>query len=102
MRELKGGAPRQRFFSQSWTLVVERDELEAADGKVKRLESENSDLKKKVLSLSNKLKEVNNHEASKQYKPVENLGDRQKRRLKRSRNSSCKDGWSRKVSPYRY
>ena len=95
MKELKGGAPRQRFFSQSWALVVERGELKASDVNVKTLEKENSDLKKKVLSLSNKLREVNNPGARKQYKTVEDLGDRQKRRLKRSRSSSCKAslGW---------
>ena len=67
MKELKGGAPRHRFFSQSWAQVVERDELEAVDADVKTLEKENTDLKKKVLSLSNKLREVNNPGARKQY-----------------------------------
>ena len=86
MKQLKG-APRHRFFGQSWALVIERDELEAG---VKTLEEENTDLKKRVLSLSNKLREVNNPGARKQYKTVEDLGDRQKRRLKCSRSSSCR------------
>lgn len=79
MKELKGGAPRHRFFSQSWTLQVLSEELNTLDHEselVKTTEQENAVLKKKVLSLSNKLKTVNNHEARKQYKPVEELGDR--------------------------
>ena len=52
--------------------MVKRDELEAADGNVKTLlEKQNADLKKKVLSLSNKLRDVNNPGARKQYKTVE-------------------------------
>ena len=77
MKELKGGAPHQQF-SQSWTLVIERDELKADTEKVKALESENCDLKKRLLSLSNKLKEVNNSEVRIQYKTAEDLEYRQK------------------------
>ena len=49
--------------------MVERNELEAADGKVKRLEQW-----PEKESDESQLREVNNLEASKQYKPVEDLG----------------------------
>ena len=91
MKKLKGGAPRQRFFSQQWTLQLEPSELDAvqqqesrvqAESVVRSLQQENDMLKKKVLGLNNKLKEVASHEPKKQYKPIEELGARQKRRLK--------------------
>ena len=104
MKKLKGGAPRQRFFSQLWALEVEPGELEAAehqdrntetDEVVRLLQEENKEMKKKILSLNSKLKEVSSHEPRKQYKSVDKLGVRQKRRLKRARSSSCKAslGW---------
>ena len=66
MKELKGGAPRKRFLSQSWTLQVlpiELDTTHCQNEAVKTLEQENVVLKKKVLTLSNQLKTVNNCEA---------------------------------------
>ena len=52
-------------------------------------------MKKKVLSLNNALRELSDHEPRKQYKSVDELGVRQKRRLKRARSTSCKAslGW---------
>ena len=101
MKKLKGGAPCQRYFSQLWTLQLEPSEVEQqdsgvqAESVVRSLQQENDMLKKKVLGLNNKLKEVASHEPKKQYKPVEQLGARQQRRLKRARSSSCKAslGW---------
>ena len=70
MKKLKGGAPRQRFFSQSWALVLEPGELEAAEPRdrnteaekvVWSLQEENNEMKKK-LSLNSKVKEVSSHE----------------------------------------
>lgn len=59
MSTLKGGAPKQRFLSQLWTLLVEPQELEAADvhmtklaTKMKSLEKENGEMKKRVVCLS--------------------------------------------------
>ena len=104
MKKLKGGAPRQRFFSQSWALVLEPSELEAAEPQernseteevVRSLQEENNEMKKKIFSLNSKLKEVSSREPRKQHKSVDELGVRQKRRLKRARSSSCKAslGW---------
>ena len=104
MKKLKGGAPRQRFFSQSWALVLEPSELAAAEPQernteteevVRSLQEENNEMKKKIFSLNSKLKEVSSREPRKQHKSVDELGVRQKRRLKRARSSSCKAslGW---------
>ena len=59
MKMLKGGAPCQRFFSQSWALKLEPVELEAvehqdrsteAEEVVRSLQEENKEMKKKVLA----------------------------------------------------
>ena len=89
MKKLKGGAPRQWFFLQSWALELEPGELEAAEHQdrnteaeeaVRSLQEENKEIKKKVLSLNSKLKVVSSREPSKQYKSLDELGVRQKRR----------------------
>ena len=96
MKKLKGGAPRQRFFSQSWTLELEPGELEAvehqdrsaeAEEVVRSLQEENKKMKKQVLNLNNKLKEVSSRESRKQHKSVDELGAKQKQRLKRAQSS---------------
>ena len=84
MKKLKGGAPRQRFFSQSWALVLEPSELEAAEPQernteteevVRSLQEENNEIKK-IFSLNSKLKEVSSREPRKQHKSVDELGVR--------------------------
>lgn len=40
MKKLKGGAPRQRFFSKSWTLQLEPFELEAVEHQEENAEAE--------------------------------------------------------------
>ena len=98
--KLKGGAPCQRFFSQSCALVLEPSELEPQERNteteevVRSLQEENNEMKK-IFSLNSKLKEVSSREPRKQHKSVDKLGVRQKRRLKRARSSSCKAslGW---------
>ena len=60
MKELKGGAPRQQFFTKSWILEVEANELEVTES-----QSTTADLKstiailetqKRVNSLSSHIK----------------------------------------------
>ena len=72
-----------------------QDRNTEAEEAVRSLQEKNKEIKKKVLSLNSKLKEVSSHEPSKQYKLVDELGVRQKQRLKRARSSSCKAslGW---------
>lgn len=98
MKELKGGAPRQRFFTKSWTLEVEANELEVTESQsttadlqstIATLETQKRSLEKRVLSLSSQLKESNGQESKKRRKSVEDLGERQKRRLKKARESDC-------------
>ena len=57
---------------------------------IKSLETEKKAMEKQILTLSSELKEVNGHGNRKRHKPVEELGERQKRRLKRARDSICK------------
>lgn len=101
MKELKGGAPRQRYFTLPWTLQVEVNELESqsttADfqSTITSLETQKRTLETRILSLSSQLKESNGQENRKRRKSVEDLGERQKRRLKKARESDCRAslGW---------
>ena len=73
MRVLKGGTSRQRFFSQNWNLQLHPQELDTVGehaeltSKIQSLEMKNKGMEKRILSLSNKLKEVSSRETTKQY-----------------------------------
>jgi hypothetical protein len=63
MKELKGGAPRQRYFTQPWTLQVEVNELESQNttadfqSTITSIETQKRTLETRILSLSSQLKE---------------------------------------------
>jgi hypothetical protein len=59
------------------------------------LETQKRTLETRILSLSSQLKESNGHENRKRRKSVEDLGERQKRRLKKAMESDCRAslGW---------
>ena len=99
MRDLKGGAPRTQFFTKTWALQLQHQELSATESQsatsdlkstIKSLENEKKAMEKQILTLYSELKEVNGHGKRRRHKPVKELGERQKRRLKRARDSICK------------
>ena len=75
------------------TSVIQVTTIQKLKSTVKELESQSRTKDKQILSLS---KDVNGRESRKWHKkPIEELGERQKRRLKRARDSGCKAslGW---------
>ena len=101
MRILKGGTSRHNLFSKAWNLQLWPQEVITPDDQAKitleiqSLKTKNKSMEKRIFTLPNKLKEVNGHEAGRQYKPSEMLGERQKRRIKRARENVCRAslGW---------
>ena len=112
VRSLTGGAPRQRFYQQSWNLQLHPQEIEALAMKqqiqtleqevtatrdeatglsvqVSALQSKNKKLESKVCSLSDKLGKGG--ECATRYKSYSEYSECHKRRLKRARLQHCQD-----------
>ena len=107
MRKLTGGAPRRKFFQQSWTLAVCRDEVVAHSETIKKLENNVERLKeqvsevalqkcevlaKKIAATTDKLRMVNDDGVSSTQGKRKSHAEYSKshlRRLKHQRVSNC-------------
>ena len=115
MKNLRGGAPRQKFFQQDWQLNVNQDEVEVhamsrkigtleqelvatkeqnADmsAQVRQMQSQKATLEAKLYDMSAKLKTGKHAGRGRSCnKSFENYSESHKRRLKRARTQSCQD-----------
>lgn len=52
MKNLSGGAPRRKFFQQSWTLTVLKDEIVPQAETIEKLENDIEHLKEQVHDVT--------------------------------------------------
>ncbi len=112
VRKCTGGIPRQKFLQNSWELKLKRDEIELTDMTdkicslqselsrsrevVDRVETENDNLRQRVAALTDKESCITTPPTSTtrkrgRTKSFDQYSESHKRRLKRSRTSSCQE-----------
>ena len=83
MRELKGGGPRARFFSQNWPLTVEAEtEVRKTDA---TLMTENIKLRERVVLLQRDM----NSPCRSRKRSAKHYSKRHERRMKKQRTDDC-------------
>lgn len=105
MRVLTGGSPRRKFCQKAWNFNVYNAEMKTKDEQllelklreanntIEKLEKDKKQLHLKVCAMSDKLKMTTplRKRGRDRAKDFEHLLDRQQRRIKRQRTTSCND-----------
>ena len=89
LRGLKGGRARECFFGQTWNLQLQPDETDASNAEIETLQAKLDSSEKEKSKLQETVKLLQSTPTQKRHKPYEQLSERQKRRMKRRRESTC-------------